>query len=55
MPHTNTTKKAAGASNTNGPHTDANKTNFRSHGSLNQVPAQCKACTSTSEKGVRNE
>jgi len=34
---TNTTKKAAGASNTNGLHTDTNSANFRSHGPINQA------------------
>jgi len=34
---TNTTKKAAGASNTNGLHTDTNSADFRSHGAINQA------------------
>jgi len=38
MAHTNTTKKAAGASNTNGPHTDTNGVNFRTSGAINQSP-----------------
>lgn len=37
MTHTNTTKKAAGASNTNGLHTDANSADFRSHGAIKQA------------------
>ena len=37
MTHTNTTKKAAGASNTNGLHTDTNGANFRTHGAINQA------------------
>ena len=35
---TNTTQKAAGAINTNGLHTDATETNFRTVGALEQAP-----------------
>ena len=38
MTHTNTMQKAAGASNTNGLHTDTNGTNFRTDGAINQAP-----------------
>ena len=38
MTHTNTTQKAAGASNTNGLHTHTNGTNFRTDGAINQAP-----------------
>jgi hypothetical protein len=34
---TNTNEKAAGASNTNGLHTDTNSADFRSHGAVNQA------------------
>ena len=42
MNHTHTNKKAAGAINTNGPHTYTNVANFRSHGPIQQAP-DCKA------------
>lgn len=35
---TNIMKKAAGASNTNGPHTDTNDVNFLTDGAMNQAP-----------------
>ena len=35
---TNTIEKAAGASNTNGLHTDTNSADFRSQGAINQAP-----------------
>ena len=35
---TNTTQKAAGATNTNGLHTDTNGTNFRTDGATGQAP-----------------
>ena len=38
MTHTNTMQKAAGASNTNGLHTDTNGANFRTDGAINQAP-----------------
>ena len=38
MTHTNTMQKAAGASNTNGLHTDTNNANFRTDGAINQAP-----------------
>ena len=38
MTHTNTTQKAAGASNTNGLHTYTNGANFRTDGAINQAP-----------------
>ena len=37
MTNTNTIKKAAGASNTNGLHTDTNSAEFRSHGAIQQA------------------
>ncbi len=37
MTHTTTTQKAAGASNTNGLHTDTNGANFRTDGAINQA------------------
>lgn len=43
---TNTTKKAAGASNTNGLHTDTNGADFASQWRLNQAPA-CIKITAT--------
>ena len=39
MIHTNTTKKAAGAINTNGLHTDTNGQKFRTDGAIRQAPA----------------
>jgi hypothetical protein len=35
---TNTTQKAAGATNSNGPHTDTNGRNFRTDRAMNQAP-----------------
>ena len=35
---TNTKQKAAGATNTNGPHTDTNESDFRIGGAVAQVP-----------------
>jgi hypothetical protein len=35
---TNTMKKAAGATNTNGPHTDTNRANFRTGDASGQAP-----------------
>ncbi len=37
MTHTNTTQKAAGASNTNGLHTDTTGANFRTDGPIQQA------------------
>jgi hypothetical protein len=37
MTHTHTTQKAAGASNTNGLHTDTTGTYFRTDGAINQA------------------
>ena len=50
MYYTHKTKKAAGASNTNGLHTDTNRADFRSRRPLNQVPTCRQGMTSTSEK-----
>ena len=38
MTYTNTTKKAAGASNTNGPHPHTNVLDFRTAGAARQAP-----------------
>jgi len=37
MTHTNTMRKAVGASNTNGQHTNTNGANFRTGGAINQA------------------
>ncbi len=50
MHYTHTTKKAAGASNTNGLHTYTNSADCRRRRSLNQVPTCRQGMTSTSEK-----
>jgi len=38
MTYTNTIRKAAGAINTNGQHTDTNVSDFRSQGAIDQAP-----------------
>lgn len=38
MTHTNTTQKAAGATNSNGLHTDTNGADFRTDGAIQQAP-----------------
>jgi hypothetical protein len=55
MHYTHATKKAVGASNTNGLHTYTNSADFRSHRQLNQVSACRKGMTSTSEKRAPHE
>ena len=37
MTHTNTKQKAAGATNSNGQHTDTNSVNFRTDGAIQQA------------------
>jgi hypothetical protein len=40
MTHTNTMQKAAGAINTNGPHTDTSRINFRTVGAVSKAIAR---------------
>ena len=39
MTHTNTMQKAAGATNSNGQHTDTNGADFRTDGAIEQAPS----------------
>jgi phage regulator Rha-like protein len=49
---TNTNRKAAGATNTNGPHTDTNEADFRTNGAVSTVPQELALITTQTEARI---